>query len=221
MSSQAVDRFYSRWARLYDLISRRTPGIRALRRRTIGAIGLSPGDTVVEMGCGPGPNFGPLRDAVGADGTVVGLDLAGGALARAQRHVRAQGWGNVHVLRGDATRPPVDAADAILGTFVVGMVGDPAAVIERWCDVVGSGGRIGLLHFARSDRRYGAVPNGLLRLLVLTSTPGRRRTDDATALLDRRVRAAHTALASRCDRITHHTRWGGLAHIAVGRVTQP
>lgn len=221
MSSHAVDRFYSRWAGLYDLLSRRTPGIRALRRRTVGGIDLTSGDTVVEMGCGPGPNFGPLRDAVGGDGTVVGLDLAGGALARAHGHVRAQGWENVHVLRGDATRPPVDAADAILGTFVVGMVGDPAAVIERWCDVAGPGGRIGLLHFARSDRWYGPVPNALLRLLVLTSTPGRRRTDDATALLDRRVREAHATLASQSDRFVHETRWGGLAHVAVGQVAQP
>ncbi len=221
MSEGSVDRFYSRWSRLYDIVSRRTPGVRRLRGRTVDRLALTPGETVIEMGCGPGPNFRPVRRPVGDAGTVVGVELAQGALARARRHVQSADWDNVHVLRGDATRPPVASGDAILGTFVIGMFDDPTAVIERWSRIVGPGGRIGLLHFAKSDRLYGSVPNLFLRLLVAASTPGTRYTGRPTAVLDQRVRDGHEALAARSDRFSHTTHWGGLIHIAVGRVAQP
>lgn len=221
MSERSVDRFYSRWSYLYDLVSRRTPGVGALRQRTVDRLDLTHGDTVIEMGCGPGPNFGPLRTVVGDAGTVVGVELAEGVLARARNHVDSAGWANVHVLRGDATRPPVAAGDAILGTFVIGMFDDPVSVIERWCGIVGPGGRIALLHFAKSERWYASVPNVLLRLLVLASTPGSRHEGGATEVLDHRVRHAHEALEARSDRYVHTTHWGGLIHLAIGRVTQP
>ncbi|MFC7173040.1 class I SAM-dependent methyltransferase [Haloplanus litoreus] len=102
----AAQGFYSRWARAYDTLARRAPGVRGLRRDTAAALDLAPGDTVVDVGCGTGANLPALRERVGPSGTVVGVDFAPGAVARARAHVAREGWTNVHVCRGDATRLP-------------------------------------------------------------------------------------------------------------------
>ncbi len=70
-NSESAQEFYGRWARLYDLIARRTPGIPRLRGRAAAACGLESGDTVVEMGCGTGANLPYLRERVGPEGTVI------------------------------------------------------------------------------------------------------------------------------------------------------
>lgn len=215
----SAQEFYSRWAALYDLVSRRTPGVPRTRARVADALGLELGDTVVEMGCGTGANLERLRDRVGPEGTVVGVDFSPGVLDRAADHVARNGWRNVHLVRGDATHPPVDEADAVLATFVVGMFADPAGVVERWCDLLGPGGRIALLNAARSRRPYGPLVNLPFRGFVRVSTPERRRLETpAHELLDRRVEAGHAALDRRCERVVHEEHALGLLRLAAGRV---
>ena len=96
------------------------PVVRPWRARCVVELALSPGDTVVDMGCGTGANFPALREQVGPSGTVVGVDLVGSMLRQARQRVEQNGWENVHIVQGDATRPPVEAADALTSTFVVG-----------------------------------------------------------------------------------------------------
>lgn len=216
---ERADTYYTRWAALYDQVARRTPGIASLRTETVRRLDPPRGGTVVEMGCGPGPNFPYLRDAVGPAGTVIGLDVARGAVGRAHRHVRRQGWSTVHPLRADATRPPIASADALLGTFIVGMFPNPTEVVDGWCDLVGPGGRVGLLHFSRTDRWHRALSNRGLDLLITVSTPGSiRYHPERSRLLDERVRAGHAQLRTRCERIESTRHWGGLLVRSVGTV---
>ncbi len=210
--------FYTRWAALYDHVSRSIPGVAGLRGQTAEALALELGDTVIEMGCGTGANLAYLREEVGPEGTVVGVDFSRGVLDRAAAHVESEGWENVHLVRGDATRPPIREADAVIATFVVGMFSDPAEVVEGWCDLVGSGGSVALLNAASSRRAYGPVVNAPFSAFVYASTPGRRRLDDPTALLDRRVEAAHAAVERRCERTIHEEGALGLVRLAAGRV---
>lgn len=214
----SAPKFYTRWADLYDLIVRRTPGITGLRARTADALNLDFGDTVIEMGCGTGANLGYLRERVGPEGTVVGVDFSAGVLDRAADHLTREGWENVHLVRGDATRPPIRDADAILGTFVVGMFADPTAVVGRWCDLLGPGRRVALLNAARSRRWYGPLVNVPFRGFVFASTPGRRRLADPTRLLDQRVEAGHAEIERRCERTIHEEHVLGLVQLAAGRV---
>lgn len=215
-----ADDYYTRWAALYDQVARRTPGITALRRAVIRALNPPSGGIVVEMGCGPGPNFPSMRKAVGAEGVVVGIDVACGALSRAARMVDRRGWETVHPIRGDATRPPIVDADAVLATFVVGMFEDPAGVVDEWCELVGPGGRIGLLHFSRSDRWHAPLSNAALDLLVTISTPGAiRYRRGRSRRLDRRVTAGTNRLTERCEDVETTRAWGGLIRIDSGTVT--
>src|SRR6187402_1703965 len=64
-------------------------------RRTVERLDLRPGERVLDACCGTGASALPAAHAVGAAGTVLGLDLAEPALARARDKAAAQGLSNV------------------------------------------------------------------------------------------------------------------------------
>lgn len=92
---------------------------RTFRRRSIAALDLDSGDSVLELGCGPGNSFAPLRDAVGPDGLVVGVDYSHGMVQRASDRIADADWENVHAVRADATEPGLvpDIPAAVDDTF--------------------------------------------------------------------------------------------------------
>ena len=211
--------FYSRWARLYAVVADRTPGIRRIRSRAVELLDVDPDATIVEMGCGPGPNVPHFRRVVGEGGAIVGIDIAMGALQRARQRALARGWERIHVVCADATRPPIVRADAIVGAFVLGMFDDPAEAVNAWCDTVGPGGRICLIDFLSSDRQYAPIPNLVLRGILLVSVPGRTRFSRGMLdLLDTRVTRGNDVVRDRCS--DHHVErhWGGIVRIHVGTV---
>jgi phosphatidylethanolamine/phosphatidyl-N-methylethanolamine N-methyltransferase len=212
--------FYGRWARLYDTIAT-LPGVGSWRERAVESLGLSPGDTVVEMGCGTGANLPYLREAVGPAGTVVGIDFTRGMLDRARRHVVAAGWTNVHLVHGDATAPPIERADAVLASFVVGMLADPAAVVEDWLALVRSGGRVALLDATRSTRTSAKPLDAAFRLFVAASAPPTRQLRYSTPPwkpLDERVAAARRPLEERAEDYDSTEFALGFVRLASGRV---
>ena len=216
-----TQRFYTRWARLYDLLAVHTPGIGSLRRAAVDRLDLQPGETVVEMGCGTGANLPLLRDRVGSEGRVLGVDVSPGVLRVAADRIDRAGWQNVGVLRGDATRPPLGdgEVDAVFASLVAGMLAEPAAVVDDWAALVGSGGRLGLFDLARSSNRRARQLNGLFRLFVTTANPRSVRQSTAPlATLDRRVVAAHRQLHERCSDAATERRALGFARLSGGTV---
>lgn len=220
--------FYSRWARLYDTIARRAPGVQSLRERAADRLAPPAGGVVVDMGCGTGANLPFFAREVGPGGRVLGVDFTPGVLAVARERLSdspqntEEPSASVGVVRGDATRPPVRAADAVFASFVSGMLADPASVVHTWADIVGPGGRLGLLDLARSTHPLGRPLNDVFRLVVRgTSPPGTRSRleESPAALLDRRVVAAHRALFDRCVDVEHETHALGYARLSVGTVT--
>ncbi len=215
--SEAAQCFYGRWARLYDRLAD-LPGLRSWRARTTKLLDFSPGDTVVEMGCGTGANVPHLREQVGPSGHVVGIDLTREMLNRARMHPERVGRG-VDYVQADATRPPVDDADAVLATFVVGMFDDPATAVERWCDLVGPGGHVALLNFQRSNRALAAPLNLAFEGFVRLSSPGSRLSRSShAAAFEQRVARAREALTERTEQRHFETFAGGYLGVLVGRV---
>lgn len=198
--ASVVAGFYGRWAALYDRIAT-APGIGQWRRVAAERTATA-GETVVEMGCGTGANLPSLRERVGPTGRVVGIDIAGPLLDRARQ--RAERYDNVSVVRADATTAPVREADAVLATFVCGLFEDPAAVVDRWCDLVGPGGRVALLDATASEDPRGRPFNPLFKSFVAAGSPSGGLRDVLYApfggiegALSRRVDASRAALAAR------------------------
>ncbi|MBV0901531.1 class I SAM-dependent methyltransferase [Haloarcula salina] len=209
--------FYGRWAAVYDRLAS-APGVSSWRERTADALALSPGDTVVEMGCGTGANVPVLREHVGPAGRVIGVDVTREMLDRARERPARTGE-SVHYVRADAARPPVRDVDAVLATFVAGIFEDPAAAVDAWCDSVRPGGRVALLNFQRSPSALAAPLNVAFEGFVRLSASGTRlsRQSHASAF-ERRVAAARERLTDRTTERRYETMAGGFVGLLSGTI---
>ena len=141
---------YRKKAKHYDLTSRLypVPGYPewAHRRRAIAALGLRPGDSVVDIACGTGLNFALIEKAIGPTGRIVGVDLTDAMLAQARNRVLRNGWANVELVRADAAEFAFPAGvDAVVSTYALTQVDECASVIGRAAAALSDGGRLVVL----------------------------------------------------------------------------
>jgi ubiquinone/menaquinone biosynthesis C-methylase UbiE len=163
---------YRKKARHYDLTSRLypVPGYpqRAQRIQTVQALRLRPGDTVVDMACGTGLNFGLLQRAVGPRGRIIGVDLTDAMLAHAQLRVDANGWSNVSLVQSDATSFEFPAGvGGIMSTYALSQVPEVAEVIAHGAAALSEGRRWAVLDLKVPDR----TPGWLTQLGTATVRP--------------------------------------------------
>jgi arsenite methyltransferase len=115
-----------------------------LRRRKLvhEALGAQPGDSVLDVGCGPGFYSSELLDQVGPDGSVTGVDQSPQMLAVATR--RGEGRTGIRFEQGDATALPVGsgAFDRALSVQVLEYVADVPAALAEMHRALRPGGRV-------------------------------------------------------------------------------
>jgi ubiquinone/menaquinone biosynthesis C-methylase UbiE len=106
------------------------------------ALGLRPGDTVIDVACGTGLNFSLIQEAIGPGGRLVGVDLTDAMLAQAQDRIAKNGWRNVSLVQADAAAFDFPAeVDAILSTYALSQVPECAKVIAHGAAALSRGGR--------------------------------------------------------------------------------
>jgi len=113
------------------------------RREGIDGLRLRPGDTVVELGCGTGHNLPLLREAVGSEGRVIGVDLTDAMLAQARHRVERAGWCNVELVHSDVAAfawPP--RVDGVVSTYALTIVPEFDDVARRAAAALGPGKRM-------------------------------------------------------------------------------
>lgn len=136
---------YDVYAALLQLIGFRYT---AYRRMAIAALGLQPGDKVVDIGCGTGLNFPYLEKAIGPSGTLIGVDLTDAMLDQARRRVATNGWKNVRLIRSDAAAFSFPArVDGILSTLALTLVSEYDRVILNGARALKQGGRWAIADF--------------------------------------------------------------------------
>lgn len=211
--------FYGKWAWVYSVVARWTPGINTVRERAIDSLDLTRGDIVVELGCGTGANFGFLREQVGPEGQVIGIDITPDMLVFADRRIEREDWDNVSVIQGDARHPPITRTDAVLATFVTGMFPDPASVVTQWCGVLRSQGRFSLLDAAMLHDNTNAFLRWLFGVFVYLSAPkqSRQEHDDLVTELTTRVTNAHDAIEGSLTAVTRDPLFFGMLHLCTGK----
>jgi demethylmenaquinone methyltransferase/2-methoxy-6-polyprenyl-1,4-benzoquinol methylase len=137
---------YRKKAKHYDITSRfyPVPGYpeRSQRFRAVQALGLRPGDSVVDIACGTGLNFRLIEEVIGPDGRIVGVDLTDAMLAQAQDRIDANGWSNISLVQADAADFDFPTeVDAILSTYALTQVPECAEVIAHGAAALSVGGR--------------------------------------------------------------------------------
>lgn len=166
------DRSYGRrlrrGRRAWDLLSR-APAERGERPmepvRAIGIeqLGLQPGEAVLDAGCGVGSFFPQMREAVGDQGRVVGVDYSPKMVDRAQQRVRAEGWRNVEVRRADLSDDGLEPETftAAVALASLSATPDPLAAIRNIHHALRPGGRLFVFDFRLVGRRRRLVPGAL------------------------------------------------------------
>jgi len=129
---------------------------RAQRLRTVQALGLRAGDTVVDVACGTGLNFSLIEEAIGPGGRLVGVDLTDAMLAQAQDRIARHGWSNVSLVQADAAAFDFPAeVSAILSTYALSQVPECAEVIAHGAAALSPGGRWAVLDLKVPGRTPG------------------------------------------------------------------
>jgi len=116
-------------------------------RALMAAAAIAPGERVLDIGCGNGLTSRDAARAVGPSGSVLGVDLSGPMLARAEQLTREEGLGNVRFEQGDAQIHPFEpgAYDLAISRFGVMFFLDPVRAFTNIASALRSGGRLALL----------------------------------------------------------------------------
>ncbi len=154
MLTRLVPAIYERWWR---------PALGQLAKGVVGPgmaeevriarllLGLSGGDVVLDLACGPGNFSREFARAVGPDGLVAGVDASPTMLARAVADTDRAGISNLALLRADATDLPFrDASfDAACCFAALHLFADPFAALDEMRRVLRPGGRIAIMTSVR------------------------------------------------------------------------
>jgi ubiquinone/menaquinone biosynthesis C-methylase UbiE len=112
----------------------------------IAQAGIRRGGVAADVGCGTGRALPALREAVGPDGVIIGLDLTPQMMAKAS----ARGWaGRADLLTlADARALPLATAsvDAIFAAGLLNHLPEPAAGLAELARVTRPGGLLILFH---------------------------------------------------------------------------
>lgn len=140
MNLDAVRKTFTDWAPIYNPTHGWTlPKRRAARL----ALDLKLGDRVLDLACGTGLNFPHLRQLVGEQGQVVGVDLTPAMLNIARKMIVTKGWKNVEVREADAANLPFSDSyfDKVIISFALNIIPDYVKAIQEVRRVLVPGGR--------------------------------------------------------------------------------
>lgn len=139
MGLNSVRKTFTGWAPVYDA----SHGWLPRRSEARLALGVQPGDRVLDLATGTGLNLPQLRELVGDEGRVTGVDLTPAMLEIARTNIARHGWKNVEVREADAAQLPFPDAsfDKAICTFALNIIPDYGRAIEEASRVLVAGGR--------------------------------------------------------------------------------
>lgn len=122
-----------------------TPDVAAQRQQVLRALGLRPGERVLDVGSGPGFLAAAIGETVGPSGRVCGVDVSEPLVALAATHCAHLPW--VDFRRGGATKIPFPDShfDVAVSTQVLEYVKDVDTALAELHRVVRPGGRVLIL----------------------------------------------------------------------------
>ncbi len=132
----------------------------AMRKRGADALQVSDGARVLEIGCGTGLNLPHLREAVGPNGHIYGVDVSEGMLAKARELCRRNDWQNVTLVHSDAlayTAP--EPLDGVLFGLSYNTMPHHRLVLQHAMQQLRPGGRLAVMD--------GKAPRGMLGKITL------------------------------------------------------
>lgn len=133
------DRRAEAWANREGMTERFTE---SLGRSGIDALAPQPGEQLLDVGCGPGATTLALANLVGPGGEAVGLDIAPGMVAAAERRAGDAGVANARFLVHDLAEGLVpEGFDGVFSRFGVMFFAQPEVAFANLVGSLRAGGR--------------------------------------------------------------------------------
>jgi SAM-dependent methyltransferase len=150
------------WAEFQEGLDRQ---VAPLGRQAMAALAPAPGERIVDIGCGAGETSLELARAVGAGGSVLGIDLSEPLLAIARR--RSAGVAGLDFLQADAQTYPFEPGgfDAAFSRFGVMFFESPIAAFDNIRRALRPGGRLAFVCWRKPDE------NPIMRLPMEAAGP--------------------------------------------------
>lgn len=159
--------------------------------RMLDAVGLRPGERVLELACGSGELGRRAAEAVGPEGRAVLSDFAEPMVEIARERAAAAGLPQVEARVLDAEDPRLEERfDVVLCRFAYMLMVDPARALRRGRDALAPGGRLALAVWGSAERNpwQSLITDGVMA--VLGAPPPEPGAPGPFALADRaRLRA--------------------------------
>jgi len=120
-------------------------------RALLRSLGLKPGETVADIGCGPGFFTLPAAEIVGPEGVVVAADIQGEMLSTVRMRAAEQGYGNIRLVKTSETEVPLPAAsfDHVVAAFVLHEVPRHATFLRRLARLLKPTGRLAVVEWQK------------------------------------------------------------------------
>jgi len=172
LAKKRIAELYQKRAGLYDFSANLyyLIGIResAYRRKAVESLNLVFGDTVVEIGCGTGLNFRLLRERVGEEGKIIGVDLTAEMLSAAGRRIERNQWKNIELIHCDAGAYAFpEYVGGVISTFAITLVEEYDKIIRRGAAALAPGKRLVVLDFKLPT----TWPMWLIKFFVILTRP--------------------------------------------------
>jgi trans-aconitate methyltransferase len=123
-------------------LRRQSDELRPQSADLLGRIGLRPGQSAIDLGCGPSGILDLLSVAVFPGGRVTGLDADPAHIAMARQYAGERGLANVEVVTADArhTGLPSDSFDLVHARTVLVTIPEPEEVLAEMVRLARPGG---------------------------------------------------------------------------------
>jgi ubiquinone/menaquinone biosynthesis C-methylase UbiE len=126
----------------------------------LAALGIKPGETVCDMGCGNGFYSLELAALVGEQGKVLAVDIQREMLQMLKERAKEEGITNIELIHGTIVDPklPKDSVDLMLMVDVYHEFSHPAEMLAAIRGSLKPAGRVALVEFRAEDPKVPIKP---------------------------------------------------------------